>query len=842
MQRKSKLGGKYLSMPLKKITQALEPHPYDPQGDLYPKDLVWRDRWLLTFLWAALLFMAVTSWAVHGEAHATITAVREDAAWASLLLFLHGIFIITLLASPLVVPFSMRSPRLQSALSLLLRSFQKPVVYYLVLFAISVVQISSVLKSERLRSTADLVLISLLILCVLWLTFRRSRIPIDSWVLFLAWLIALGITRATLFKLLSIPDDPVWIVAFRAVFVVLMILLGALPLFLASSTYRRNLAEAVSGFEVGNVRLYLGLYILLAIAAAASILFIPEDGPLWAGSRLLAVLGTSLTGLLLLQLLPDQQGGAQFRMPNVTVRWFWAGMGLIALVYVILAVRIGTQLAETINPDGLVYLSIARSYAEGNPVIRGYWSPLMSWLISPAIFLGSDPFRSQRILAGLIGLAWALVGVLIARRYSLGRTARLATFLALGLLALRFAFVPIVPDMLGGVLILSYFYLVTDKRFARHPLRIGLASGIVGGFAYYAKYYNFPIFVAHILLTGILLVFHERNLRKTAIGVGSALFAFLLVSTPLIAANSSRYGYLTFSTSGSINYANMGQNGGRHPCWAQRLCDQPSDVLFPWEDPLPQYYSDFGWSPADSLADFHHLFLQWRDSVQTWAEIFLADLGLFIPLALPLFGLAALVFWRDRERRLLYSWTFLTVLLYGSGYSALHTVEMRFALPVLPLLVIGVFGFSERMIGRLPFLFTRINRSQYRLFLLIFNLIPIFYVVRFNDLSGQLRANPDSGCMRPGAAAISAYLVPPIAGSDDSTNYLAYYNRVRTLGVLKLDTATSEAARLLQELNVRTYVVSADSDLRNNLVTEYEFQPVSEVNICSVDYTVLRVP
>lgn len=830
-------------MSFEKAMQALEPRGIlATQEGFKPKSTLWRDRWLLIFVWVVLVFIAANSWAVHGDTHATVSRIGEDKAWADLLILFHGILVLLLLVSPIAVILLSSLARLRTASTLLLSSFQSPIVYYGALSAFAVAQFSSLLSSGRLQASANLALTCLLAICVIWLIVRRPNIPIHSWVLFLTWLIALGITRVTLLRLLAIPEDPGWIVAFRSIFIGVIFAEVALPVILMSSKGRRRLALAISGIELARAWIYLGPFVLLLITMIALHLVSPSASPVRPGSRLLAIASVWLTGLLILQLTPNHLLGAKFLPPRLSFRWYWGVLGLIALIYVVTGGYISTHLPESINPDGLVYLSIARNFAEGNLVVRGYWSPLMSGLISPAISLGADPFRSQRVLAALIGLAWIFVGTLMASRYGLGRLARVALAIALGLLALRFAFVPIVPDMLGGVLILLYLYLVISERFTRHPYRYGLACGLIAGFAYYAKHYNFPFFLVHIVITGFLLVIHGRNLKNTALALTTSILAFLVVAAPLISANSSRYGQLTFSTSGGINYAHMGQTGGRHPCWAQMLCDQPRDVIFPWEDPIPQYYPDYGWNPFDSLGELQHLFVQWRESVLTWIDIAVAAVGPLIPLAFPLFGLATLIFWIDRKRRLLCGWTFITVLLYLSGYAGLHTVEPRFALPVLPLLVIGVFGFSEQIVGRIPSLLTGIRRYQHVLFLLVFFLVPILSMPIFGRVRGLLKETPDSGCMRPGAAAIAGYLEPPFAGSDETANYVAYYTGMRTYGVLRASTPASLAASALQDMNVRTYFASADSELASILPTEFEFQSISKVNICGIDYVVLRVP
>ena len=65
---------------------------------------------------------------------------------------------------------------------------------------------------------------------------------------------------------------------------------------------------------------------------------------------------------------------------------------------------------------------------------------------------------------------------------------------------------------------------------------------------------------------------------------------------------------------------------------------------------------------------------------------------------------------------------------------------------------------------------------------------------------------------------------------------------MRTAGVLSSDLSAEEADKRLGEFGVRTFISAKDRDLTTAFVSDFSYDPLLEVNICGIDYTILRLP
>jgi 4-amino-4-deoxy-L-arabinose transferase-like glycosyltransferase len=726
-------------------------------------------------------------------------------------------------------------PRLLSAV----RAFQQPQSYSVVLFAFALGQIALLIRpSSRVLVLASLTLV---ILMVLWLFYGITEVDHEALILTGTWSIALLIAQRIV-QVFPGTVDPLlasWAMKiFVAYHVVILALLVVLPLFLLSQALRST-ARAFLHRIAPSLRWPFAL-VLLATCLGLAVSQVTGFGDI----RVMFVRRASLLALTLvagglgsaipLGTLP----GVGSPVTDMSKRWYASLLGLICLGYMLLAARIQS---DYINPDGYSYLAVARYYAEGHPVVRGYWSPLISWLIAPAVALGADPYAAFRVLTQLCGLAWILLTVSLGKRAGLGRLSRLALGCTMALITLTEYFYLVTPDLLSAAVVALYFVCLTHPRFLERPVRSGILIGLVGALTYYAKYYNFPFFLVHFPLSGFLLWTRDRRIRPVIRAIGSGLATFLFACLPWILALASRYGHLTISTSGAISHAVVGPDANGHPCWNGHLCDQPQDVLFPWEDPQPQYYASYGWSPFDSLQSFgYQVRLTWGN-VSYWAGNTLFVLGAVPPLALLGLGLGSLVLWADLERRARFGLAFLTISLYAAGYMLTFAKDFRYYLPTVPILWITVYGMLERFVrgmsARWPVPKARLV-SFVRVMLLV---IPILSFSWLNALAQGLRYE-GSYCLQQDSQGIASLLVPPTASADDLVNRIAYFARVRTLGVIPFVTHPSQADVILREMHVRTFLAPADSDLATALPSLYGYQLVGEARVCGSAFIVLRVP
>lgn len=798
-----------------------------------------RDHVVLFVGWFVILLDAIAAWAAHSQTIETVGRVLGGTRWAWALLSLHAAAVIVLMAFPFVLVGAFLLPSLRT------RLFTPPTPsarwrgLLVLLVASSLMQPLYFIDIGRLLFTLGFLTISAFVLTGV-LLFIGPAMPSRVAILTITWLILTTLARLTLQTLITAAKQTPGldtITGWTIVFTILMICLVAAPLLVVVSTLRAYLSRMLTRLE-GAPLTVLATVLLIAAAGGVAVRSAPEvSTSAWALERLLAVTGLLAACLFALRLeaLPRVELAHATSTPKACV--FWGALGIIALVYIIQAVRIGLGSLYYLNPDGIAYLIIARDFARGIPVIRGYWSPLMPLALAPAIRFGVDPQSAQRLLIGFTGMVWTGVSLLLGRRLGLNRWMLIAMAATMAVITLEVAFIPITPDMLGAVILAGYFLLVTSEAYLTHPVRSGLCVGVLGGLAFYAKFYNLPFLLVHLFLTGVLLVAWGRPFRKVALTVAVAWLTVAISIIPWMAALRSRYGGITLTTSGPINHAVFGPSMTWHPCWDQRLCDSPKDVLIPWEDPQLADYADVGWNPLGSWSNLRHQVFLAQGNIQAFITDLAFELGPLPALGTVFLFLCLVAFGLERRTRFLLAWSLMTILLYLSGYMT-FMVATRYILPVIPLAIIGGFRVLQMGFERLPTSGAASLPGWGRA-------VAVFAIVLscVNPQTAGLKyLPPDDHCVASTTAQFADQLVPPIAGSDKWINIIAYYSEKRTLGVLPPWTSASDADAELHRFGIRTYVVGEGLQLGTDLLARGDYQLLAETHLCGNNYLILRTP
>ncbi len=495
---------------------------------------------------------------------------------------------------------------------------------------------------------------------------------------------------------------------------------------------------------------------------------------------------------------------------------------------------------EQLNPDGIAYLTIARSYAEGHPVIRGYWSPLISWLDALLIRLGIEPRTGFRLILAGSALAVTYLTWALARQFGLSRLSRLLASASIGVVILGNGGLSLLtPDLLGAAVMSFYFWWISRPQVLDRPVRGGVVAGLVGALGYYAKYYNFVFVPPHLVLTVLLLQGARKQWRSAALLSALGTGTFLAIAFPWLAALYARYGRVTFTTSAEINRAIFGPASTGYSSWDQRLCDQPPDVLFPWEDPDPRDYPAYGWSPLDSPDEMLYQIRLTRHNLWNWAAVMSGSLGPLPLLAWAACALAALIQWNVPRDRLRFGWLFLTIGMYLPGYLLTHALELRFYWTILPLLLTATFMILEALIKPIAS-FSGGGRAAAALSVGLM-VLPAVTFVRWDTLHRDLTTRI-SPCVRVDSQALAPLLTAPMAGADGQVNYVAYFTRVRTVGVLPPHTTAAEADVQLRSAGVRTFLAWKGSDLVRALTSTFGYALLGSASVCGADYDILRVP
>jgi 4-amino-4-deoxy-L-arabinose transferase-like glycosyltransferase len=682
------------------------------------------------------------------------------------------------------------------------------------------------------------------VVILIWLFYRRDSFDIKKMILCTTLWTAIIIIRGTL-QLLSGRIDFVSASWYTKVYLIIHFIVFissiVLPVFLLFDSGRQIVAKVEKGLEriPSNI---LGIIFVLAAFWIFGFFWTMENSYFGVLAMRIGMLVVALTaGGMLFRLFSKRRKFNIGRNLSIGKTKYVILLMILLILYLVFALQIGTNNLDNINPDGLYYLNIAREYADGNPVIRGNWAPLLSWLIAPWISLGADPHKSYTWLIIIVGVVWILISTFMAARVGIRKAGQLTFAVAMSLIILSMGLTRTTPDLLGAVFVLLYMVWITHPEYKKHPIKYGLLAGITATLAYYSKSYNLPFIIAHLSLTVFLNFLHKRDLRPVIVGTVVSLLIIGICLTPWIHALYSRYGRITISTAGAIVYAKVGPGAEVGTCREKQLCVPASDVLLHGEDQQHQYFTSYGWSPFDNIESFGHQVRLIRDNIWNWINNILFTFGPLIPLALLSIGLGTLIFWRDSKKRFWYSWAILTILLYASGYMITFASQVRYYFAILPLLIMAGIFFLQRILDAAKGMISDSKTPVFNVFAgTVF--VICFMSLGYLDQVKYLLTHEHDPCLRMGSEAIAAYLEEPMAGTDWQIYNIGYYTRTRTLGVIQPSLTMGEVNELLKKNDARTFVISKGFNIASELVESAGYTIRTEAQVCEKDYLVLRVP
>jgi hypothetical protein len=338
--------------------------------------------------------------------------------------------------------------------------------------------------------------------------------------------------------------------------------------------------------------------------------------------------------------------------------------------------------------DGISYLEIAQRLT-----VNGYWSPLFSWLLAPAVRILPaywHPAAMHALQAILCVTAVVLALRLFDRLFPEVEHKRgwLVTAWACAMWAacsLVGAFI-VQPDMLALCLFLLSLDLLVQERW--------LGLGVTLGLSYLAKAAMFPFALV------LLALWSFQNRRRAALALG----AFLLVSGPWIAMLWRHTGHLTIGENGKLNYVwNVGevreanwQGGpggygtplhGTKQIWTKPeafVYGSPAvEASYPlWFE--PSYWYDGVRIKFDPALQLHSLVSNTTLAAWYWASA----PGLLAPLVL-----LGRMSWRGFGSALKKHWILLTSSLSVVGLYTIVFVEQRYIAG--PLLILAAIPLAE---------------------------------------------------------------------------------------------------------------------------------------------------
>lgn len=370
------------------------------------------------------------------------------------------------------------------------------------------------------------------------------------------------------------------------------------------------------------------------------------------------------------------------------------------------------------NADAVSYISIAKKYASGQwkDAINGHWSPLISWLLIPFVWLKIDMILAVKSLCVFIGGFTLFAFWLLLKKVSfLNKTLRLLIIFSAAPLILHHSLVVITPDLLIASIIIIYFSHLWDSSYFR-SWKMPVLCGAIGACSYLAKSYGFVFFLGSFLFHHLYyFIFYGSRIGKKKIITFFllGLIVFLITSFPWIYLLRQKYGYWNISTASRYNFAQIAPHIVFKPLELWGLVSPPNEsALSYWEDPnvIPLQ----AWSPFSSKDNF----LDWLKRLTNNLKDFLLiiwDDSWLAPLIL--LGGFILCFWPRRHRDAFL--ITMNLLIYSSGFLLLFIFDRYLYFIEFSLLLLAGY-----LLSLLP-------RSKNKIFTIIFYALLFSFSISF---------------------------------------------------------------------------------------------------------------
>jgi hypothetical protein len=342
-----------------------------------------------------------------------------------------------------------------------------------------------------------------------------------------------------------------------------------------------------------------------------------------------------------------------------------------------------------VNPDGVAYIRIAQYYAGGRLelAVNSYWSPLLSWMLVPAIYAKANPLWTFKVIQAVLGLCFALASVGLTKKLGCEIPPWLTASLGL-LLALPMVFGPVTPDLLLTVLLTWVFLRVLRLVHGTSP-KDAFATGLLAGLCYLAKAYALPFFLLLLVPTYAISYITCRR-RNTLRSLGVCLAGLALTAGPWILIISVHDGAPTFSSVSHLARAwSPTSLRGQVPVPSSLLQAPRQGRLTSWENPTEIPYDWPTWSPLDGWTGVKtqvaNVICSAPAAIKCLQEVdFLGLLlgGYFLAVVLTLSRRTVF----PREMTASWTWACIAVPLFVSGYTLL-LVKDRYLWPVRGLLL-----------------------------------------------------------------------------------------------------------------------------------------------------------
>ena len=375
---------------------------------------------------------------------------------------------------------------------------------------------------------------------------------------------------------------------------------------------------------------------------------------------------------------------------------------LAAIVYAVYCLHFLRYEWYLINTDMVSYITIAEKYARFDLVnaINGHWSPLISWLMVPFMWMGLEAEFSFVLVLFMSGFVAFYFADRIASKLAVPLAMRFILSFGLVMLLANGAMNTQAPDLLNATLLLVYLDLMLGFGAMRQSSGRLLLIGCIAGVAYLAKHYTLVFFGLHFGLVALISVIksvRSKQLRSQLISVAMVLVGFVMVTAGWSILLSFKYGQFTLSRAATYSQAMHHPALGAYPHLAFKLYPLPNaTAVNAWEDPSDLHNAS-GWNPFGSAPDFNHLLTRLGDNIVSVHRQMMNYFNLYW---LPLLLLPALTY----VKPLRFRWNhelivvFVAFLVFPVGYLFLHVRErfLLFMIVLMALLTMKLFSHFSR--------------------------------------------------------------------------------------------------------------------------------------------------
>jgi hypothetical protein len=203
------------------------------------------------------------------------------------------------------------------------------------------------------------------------------------------------------------------------------------------------------------------------------------------------------------------------------------------------------------NPDASYYYSVGLRVARGefSASVDGMYSPLLSWLFVPFIWLRVDPVISYRIINSVCLAIYSAGAIRLSRLLGIrewGVACLLLLVIGHGWFYASFL---ITSDLLVSAIYMVFICRLISSRYAPQRRNEFIVIGFMLAFIYYAKVIQYFIGVLVLVVWFVLRTLREALPLKNSVSVvGGAVIVSLIFVCPWIVVLSLKYG--TFVLSG----------------------------------------------------------------------------------------------------------------------------------------------------------------------------------------------------------------------------------------------------------------------------------------------------